>query len=99
VEFLSQFLPLLIYMLLIILIIIGIILGIKLIITIDKVVKVVDDVNDKIESVSPLFNALGLISSKTGEIIEGVIGTVENLIFKLFLKNKKKDDMESEDNE
>lgn len=98
-EFLLQFLPIMIYMLLIILIIVGIVLGIKLIITIDKVVKVVDDVNDKIESVSPLFNALSLASNKAGEVIEKVIGTIENLIFKLFLKNKSEEEKENDINE
>ena len=100
-EFLLQLLPIIIYILLIILIVVGIVLGIKLIITIDKAVKVIDDVNEKIESVTPLFNALSLASTKAGEIIESVIGTIENLIFKLFLKNKKNNDeeMESEENE
>ena len=41
-EFLLQFLPIIIYFLLIIIIVVGIVLGIKLIITIDKVVKIVD---------------------------------------------------------
>jgi len=98
-EFLAQFLPIIIYFLLIIIIIVGIVLGIKLIITIDKVVKIVDDVNEKIESVSPLFNALSLASSKAGEVIEKVIGAIENLIFKLFLKNKNDEEMESGDSE
>jgi len=98
-EFLAHFLPIIIYFLLIIIIIVGIVLGIKLIITIDKVVKIVDDVNEKIESVSPLFNALSLASSKAGEVIEKVIGAIENLIFKLFLKNKNDEEMESGDSE
>ena len=38
-EFLSQFLPIIIYFLLIIVIVVGIVLGIKLIITMDKVKK------------------------------------------------------------
>ena len=44
-DFWLSFLPIIIYVLLIILLIIGIILGIKSIITINKVEKVVDDVN------------------------------------------------------
>ena len=47
-EFLLQFLPIVIYFLLIIILVIGIVLGIKSIITITKVEKVVDDVNDKV---------------------------------------------------
>ena len=44
-EFWLTFLPLVIYILLIILLTIGIILGIKTIITMNKVEKVVDNVN------------------------------------------------------
>lgn len=91
-EFLSQFLPIIIYFLLIIVIVIGIILGIKLIITIDKVLKIVDDVNEKIESVSPIFNCLSIASTKVSGVIEKVMSTIENLIYKLFLKNKDKDE-------
>ena len=98
-EFLLQVLPIIIYFLLIIIIVVGIILGIKLIITIDKVVKVVDDINDKVEKVSPLFDTLGMISDKVSGVIGTVFSSIENLIVKLFLKNKNKEDMESEDYE
>ncbi len=97
-EFLSEFLPIIIYILLIIIIVVGIVLGIKLIITIDKIIKVVDDVNEKIEKVSPIFNAIGLINTKFSDVIETVVSTVESIIFKLFLRNKN-EDKESEDNE
>lgn len=97
-DFMLQFLPIIIYLLLIIIIIVGIVLGIKLIITIDKVIKVVDEVNEKIESVTPVFNALELVSDKMYGILGTIFGTIENLIFKLFLKNKDKE-MESDDNE
>ena len=97
-EFLSEFLPIIIYILLIIIIVVGIVLGIKLIITIDKIIKIVDDVNEKIEKVSPIFNAVGLISTKFSDVIETVVSTVESIIFKLFLRNKN-EDKESEDNE
>lgn len=96
-EFLSQLLPIIVYILLIIIIVVGIVLGIKLIITIDKVLKIVDDVNNKIEKVTPLFNTFGMISDKVSEVINGVVGTVENFIVKLFMRNKK--DKESETDE
>lgn len=97
-EFMSQFLPIVIYILLILLIIIGIILGIKLIITVDKVLKIVDDVNDKIEKISPIFNFLGLASSKMTSIVESVVGTLENFVYKLFFKNKE-EEKENDKNE
>lgn len=95
-EFLLQFLPIIIYFLLIIVIIVGIVLGIKLIITIDKVLKLVDEVNEKVEKVTPLFDTLGLLSDKVNGIVGTVISTLENFILKLFFKNKNKEEMESE---
>ncbi len=100
-DFLSQLLPIIIYFLLIIIIVVGIVLGIKLIITIDKLEKIVNSVNDKIEKVTPLFNTLGYLSDKVNDLFSTVISTIENIIFKLFIrdKNNKKEEMESEDNE
>ena len=54
-EFWLQFLPIIIYLLLIIILIIGIILGIKTIITLNKVEKVVEDVNDKVQTLNGFF--------------------------------------------
>lgn len=98
-EVLLQVLPIIIYFLLIIIIVVGIVLGIKLIITIDKVVKVVDDINEKVEQVTPLFDALGMVSDKVGGIIGTVISAIENLILKLFFKKKNNVEMESEEDE
>lgn len=95
-EFLNQFLPIVIYIFLIALIIVGIILGIKLIITIDKVTKVVDDINEKVEKITPIVNTVGLISNKMSNVVGTVFYTVENLFTKLFTRNKKE---ESGDNE
>ena len=98
-ETLLQVLPIIIYFLLIIIILVGIVLGIKLIITIDKVLKLVDDVNDKIEQITPVFDTIGLISDKISGILGTIVSKIENLIVKLFFKNKDKVEMESEDNE
>jgi len=98
-EVLLQVLPIIIYFLLIIIIVVGIVLGIKLILTIDRVVKLVDDVSEKVEKVTPLFDALGMISDKFGSIVGTVVSAVEGLIGKLFFKNKNKVDMESEEDE
>ena len=98
-DFLSQVLPIIIYFLLIIVIMVGIVLGIKFIITIDRVLTIVDGVNEKIEKVTPLLDTLGTISSKFNDVITTVIKSVENLVMKVFLKNKNKEEMESEENE
>lgn len=90
-EFLSQLLPIIIYFLLIIVIVVGIVLGIKLIITMDKVTNLVDDVQDKVNKVTPIFNAFGYISDKMSGVVATVIGTIENFISNLFIKNKKEE--------
>ena len=97
-EFLSQFLPIIIYFLLIIVIIVGIVLGIKLIITMDKVLNLVDDVQDKVNKVTPIFNAFGFVSDKMSGVITTVVGSIENLISNLFIRNRK-EEMESEEDE
>ena len=96
-ESLSQILPIFIYVLLIVLIVVCIILGIKIIITIDKVTKVVDDVNEKIEKVTPIFNTVGMISDRMSNVLATVFGFVESLIGRLFLKNNKKNEESEED--
>ena len=74
-------------------------MGIKLIITIDTVLKLVDDVNEKVEKVTPLFDTIGMVSDKVNGILGSVVSAIENLIFKLFFKNKNKVEMESEEDE
>ena len=96
-EFLSQFLPIIIYFLLIIAIIVSIVLGIKLIITVDKVLKLADDIQNKVDKVTPLFNAFGFVSDKMSGAITTVIGTVENLISKFLLRNRKKETEEEDE--
>jgi uncharacterized protein YoxC len=64
VDFLGQMLPIIIYILLIGLLIIGIIIGIKLIITMNKVEKIVDDVDKKVQSLNGFFNAINFATDK-----------------------------------
>lgn len=97
-EFLSQLLPIIIYFLLIIVIVVGIVLGIKLIITMDKVLNLVDDVQDKVNKVTPIFNAFGFISDKMSGVITTVVGSIENLISNIFIRNRR-EETESEEDE
>lgn len=97
-EFLQSFLPIVIYILLIGLIIILIILGIKLLITMNKVEKIVDNVNEKVARLEPLFNILGYASDRVVGVFDKVFEVIESLIGKLFSKDKKieMEDMEDE---
>jgi len=98
VSFLQTFLPLVIYVLLIVLLIVGIILGIKAIQMINKVDKVVDDVNDKVQTLNGFFNLVDFTTDKivsiTDKVVEGVSGLIGNIFFK-----KKKTELDDEEDE
>lgn len=98
-DFWLSFLPIIIYILLIILLVIGIILGIKSIITIKKVEKVVDDVNEKVESLNGLFQIIDFTTDKIVSLTDRVIDGVSNLASKLFFKKKMKKIKGEENNE
>ncbi len=91
-DFLADFLPIVIYILLIALIIVGIVLGIKLIITIDKAQKVIDDAKDKIDSFNGFFNLLENTSGKIYYVYERVAEAVSKVINKIFTRNKERND-------
>jgi uncharacterized protein YoxC len=83
ISFLQTILPIIIYFLLIILIIIGIILGIRAIQTLNKVDRVVDDVNDKVQSLNGFFNIIDFTTDKivsiTDKVVEGISGLIGNV--------------------
>lgn len=96
VSFLQTFLPLVIYVLLIILLIVGIVLGIKAIRMINKVDIVVDDVNDKVQTLNGFFNLIDFTTDKivsiTDKVVEGVSGFLGNIF-----KKKEEKLMDEED--
>lgn len=89
-EFLQNFLPILIYFLLIIILIVGIILGIKFIRTLTKVEKVVDDVNEKVQSLNGFFHVIDFATDKIVSLSDKVVEGVSHLVSKLFFSRKKK---------
>ena len=95
-DFWLSFLPIIIYILLIILLIIGIILGIKSIITINKVEKVVDDVNEKVESLNGLFQLVDFTTDKLVSITDKVVDGISSLASRLFYKKKKNKEEDTE---
>lgn len=96
-EFWLTFLPLVIYILLIILLLVGIILGIKTIITMNKVEKVVDNVNEKVESLNNVFNLIDFTTDKLAAFTDRIVDIVGTIFSKLlFKKKRKKDDYEEE---
>ena len=96
-EFWLTFLPLVIYILLIILLVVGIVLGIKTIITMTKVEKVVDNVNEKVESLNSVFNLIDFTTDKIAGFTDRVIEVAGNLFSKLLFRKKRKRDDEYEE--
>ncbi len=95
--FLETVLPIIIYFLLIIILIVGIILGIKAIITINKVEKVVDDVNDKIQSLNGFFSVIDFTTDKIVALSDRFVEGTINLFGKLFSRSKKKRNEDDDD--
>ena len=93
-EALSLTLPIIIYFLLIVLLIIAIVIGIKLITTMNKVDKLVEDVNEKLESLNDIFNMAEYISGKMSAISETIIGVVTTAISKIFKKFNKESEID-----
>lgn len=96
-DFLEIFLPIVINILLIILLIVSIILGVRLIKTINKVDRVVEDVNDKVQSLNGLFSIIDFTTDKIVSITDMITDGISGLIGRLFSKKNKK--IESEVNE
>ena len=89
-DFWLDFLPLLIYLLLVALLIVGIILGVKTIITMNKVEKVVDNVNHKVESLNSVFNIIDFTTDKIAGFTDKVVEVISNIFSKLLFRNKNK---------
>ena len=96
INFLQVVLPLIIYVLLIILLIIGIILGIRSIQTLNKVDKVVDDVNDKVQSLNGFFNIIDFTTDKIVSVTDKVVEGVSGLIGRIFKRKSNKNDRSEE---
>lgn len=94
---LQTVLPIIIYFLLIILLIVGIILGIRSIQTLNKVEKVVDDVNDKVQSLNGVFNLIDFTTDKIVGVTDKVVEGVSGLIGAIFRKKRRKKYDEEED--
>ena len=85
----------LLYVLGAILLIVLIILGIKLIITLDKVEKVADNINTKVDSLNGLFSVIDFTTDKISIFGDKVVEGVTYLVQKVF-NRKKEEEFEDE---
>ena len=94
-EFVNVFLPVLMYSLLSVLIVVLIVLGIRLLETVNRVNKLLDDVEKKMDSMNGLFNVMDFVTTKativTDTIASAIMGAVSNLVKK---RKQKKEDVE-----
>lgn len=65
-----------------------IILGIKLIGTVNKINKLVDDINGKVASLNGLFNIIDYLTDRLATISDRLAETVASLIKKIFQKKE-----------
>ena len=72
---------------------------IKFIITLNKVEKVVDDVNDKVQTLNGFFHIIDYATDKISLATDKVVDSVMTLFHKLIVNKKKKIKKESDDNE
>ena len=91
---LNEFFELLLYISLIVLVIIFIILGIKLIKTLGKVDKVIDDVNGKMNKVDGIFDIIDRTTDYASSISDKIINGVTGFVNLLFRKKKGNDNDE-----
>ena len=64
----------------------------------NKVEKIVDNVNEKVERITPLFNIMVYASDRVVGVVDKAFEFIDGIIAKLFNKNKKieMEDIENE---
>ena len=98
-DFLLSFLPIIIYLLLIVILIVGIIIGIRLINTLNRVDKVVDDANKKLESLDSIFSLFDFITDKISLLSDKLVESISDFFAKKMFKKRNKKVVEERDDE
>ena len=94
-DFLNEFLPIVIYILLVVLIILLIILAYRLIKTMDKVKLIVDSVDEKVSSLNGVFAVIDRFSNGFSIVGDRFIDLIVNFFSKIF-KSKKEENKEDD---
>lgn len=80
----NEVLPVILYILGSVLLVTLIILTIKLIITMNKIEKVVDNITVKVKTLDELFSIIGLVTGKFTAVTDRVIDSIALLVEKIF---------------
>ncbi len=89
---LNEILPIILYLLGSILLVILIILGIKLINVMNKMERVVDDINTKVSSLNGVFSIIDATTDKLSLLSDRMVDGISSLIRKLFARKNKKEE-------
>ena len=87
----SEVLPVILYILGAILLVCLIVLTVKLIITMNKIEKIVDNITEKVSVLDKVFEIMGLISGKFTAITDKIVDVGVSIIEKVF---KRKDEID-----
>ena len=88
----NDVLPIILYILGSVLLVALIVLTIKLIITMNKIEKVVDNISVKVHTLDELFNVIGLVTGKVTALTDRVVDSMALLVEKFFKKKGDKID-------
>lgn len=91
-EFLNEFLPILLYIAGLVLLIVLIILGIKAIKILDNVEEVVEDVQEKVEEFDGAISLLSKTANSFAGISNSIVSGIVAVITKIFNKKMKEED-------
>ena len=98
-EFWLSFLPIIIYLLLIVILVVGIIIGVRLIGTLNRVDKVVDDANKKLESLDSVFSIFDFVTDKISLLSDRLVDLISDFFAKKMFKKRKKNEIEEREDE
>lgn len=91
-EFLNEFLPIILYIAGIVLLIVLIILGLKAIRILDDVEEIVEDAQDKLDEFEGAISLLSKTANSFAGISSSIVTGITSAIGKLFTKKFKEDD-------
>lgn len=93
-EFWLSYLPIIVYILLIVLLFILIVLGIKTLNIMNKVEVIVDNITEKIEAITPIFNMLDFAADRFSAITTSAVDGFTRFIGKLINRKGKKEEID-----